>query len=420
MTGPAPAVAAVRTAVRHALADLPADALVLVGCSGGADSLALAAATAFVAPRAGLRAGAVVVDHGLQPGSADVAARAATVCRGLGLGPVEVVAVSVAGPGGPEAAARAARHRALADVAARHGAAAVLLGHTLDDQAETVLLRLARGSGARSLAGMPAVRGPLRRPLLGLRRVDTEAACAALGLAPWTDPTNGPAEPGVLAPLRSRVRHEVLPVLEEVLGPGVVPALARSAAALAADDAALTAAAADLLARARVGGGVNGVRPAEDGGRGDAVERAECQGRAESQGRAKDGGGAGGVGHAEDGGRGDAVGRAECQGRAEDGGGAGGVGQAKDGGRDEGAGRPGVGHGADAAVLAGAPAAVRRRAVRELLTEAGVPGGDLRSTHVLAVDALLTDWRGQGPVALPGGRSARRHCGRLSVDAGGP
>ncbi|HEY8720806.1 tRNA lysidine(34) synthetase TilS, partial [Pengzhenrongella sp.] len=185
MSGPAPAVAAARLAVRADLADLPDGALVLVACSGGPDSLALAAATAFVAPRAGLRAGAVVVDHGLQRGSARVADDAATACRVLGLAPVRVVRVDVGARGGPEAAARTARYDALEAAAVELGAAAVLLGHTLDDQAETVLLGLARGSGARSLAGMPARRGSLRRPLLGLRRADTLAVCAALGLEPW-------------------------------------------------------------------------------------------------------------------------------------------------------------------------------------------------------------------------------------------
>ncbi|HLT83176.1 MAG TPA: tRNA lysidine(34) synthetase TilS, partial [Phototrophicaceae bacterium] len=254
MAGPAPAVAAARLAVRQALADLPPGALVLVACSGGADSLALAAATAFVGPRAGLRAGAVVVDHRLQPGSADVAATAAAACRGLGLEPVEVREVEVEGGGGPEAAARTARYRALGDAAAEHGAAAVLLGHTLDDQAETVLLGLGRGSGARSLAGMPAAAGVWRRPFLGLRRHDTEACCTALGLTWAQDPTNAPDGPWRRAdggPLRrAAVRHHVLPALEEALGPGVPEALARTARRLREDEDYLTTAARELAREA--------------------------------------------------------------------------------------------------------------------------------------------------------------------------
>src|SRR5215469_4720405 len=165
--GPAPAVAAVRNAVRGCLDDLAPGDLVLVACSGGADSLALAAALAFVAPRAGLRAGGVTVDHGLQEGSAARAADVTSALTALGLDPVRGVAVAVDGLGGPEAAARAARYDALAQTAEQTGATAVLLGHTLDDQAETVLLGLARGSGPRSLAGMPPRRGVFRRPLLG-------------------------------------------------------------------------------------------------------------------------------------------------------------------------------------------------------------------------------------------------------------
>src|SRR5690606_13525676 len=115
--------------------------------------------TAFVAPRLGLRAGLVTVDHGLQPGSAQRAAEVAGWGERIGLDPVQVATVSVAGrPGGPEAAAREARYQALVEVARRHDAAAVLLGHTRDDQAETVLLALARGSGPRGLAGMPVRR----------------------------------------------------------------------------------------------------------------------------------------------------------------------------------------------------------------------------------------------------------------------
>src|SRR5665647_1842958 len=234
-------------AVRPHLADLAPGSTVLVACSGGADSLALAAAVAFVAPREGWRAGAVVVDHGLQPGSAEVAERAAEQCRVLGLDPVEVVAVEVGADGGPEAAARAARHGAFVAVASRHGAAAVVLGHTLDDQAETVLLGLARGSGARSLAGMADQRGLLRRPFLSVRRAATAHACEVLALHPWLDPTNGPAGPGDELPLRSRLRHEVLPVLTEVLGAAVIPALARTADQLREDADLLDPVAAQLV-----------------------------------------------------------------------------------------------------------------------------------------------------------------------------
>ncbi|HZV25391.1 MAG TPA: tRNA lysidine(34) synthetase TilS, partial [Acidothermaceae bacterium] len=245
--GPTVAVATVRCAVREALAGLDVDSLVLVACSGGADSVALAAAAAFEAPRLGLRVGGVTVDHGLQPGSPSRAATVAALLTGIGLEPVEVVAVDVsARPGGPEAAARAARYGALDGVADRLGASAVLVGHTLDDQAETVLLGLARGSGTRSLAGMAAVSGSpvgsspvgtgatdarYRRPLLAVERAVTLAACADLGLPVWDDPHNG--DPSFA---RVRVRSEVLPVLEAALGPGVAAALARTAE-LARDDA---------------------------------------------------------------------------------------------------------------------------------------------------------------------------------------
>jgi tRNA(Ile)-lysidine synthase len=232
--GPAPAVAAVRAAVRAAVSDLAPGGLLLVACSGGADSLALAAATAFEAPRAGLRAGAVTVDHQLQPGSADRASALAGQLTHLGLDPVHVAIVDVGLAGGPEAAARAARYQALDDAADRLGAAAVLLGHTRDDQAETVLLGLARGSGARSLAGMAARSGRYRRPLLDLDR--TVVRGAAAGLDTWDDPHNADPSFG-----RSRVRHAALPALEVALGPGVAAALARTASLLRADADALDA-----------------------------------------------------------------------------------------------------------------------------------------------------------------------------------
>ncbi|MGH3318589.1 MAG: tRNA lysidine(34) synthetase TilS [Streptosporangiaceae bacterium] len=234
--GPAPAVAAVRRAVRVRLADLPRDALVVAACSGGPDSLALADGLAFEAPRTGLRAAGVTVDHGLQRGSAERADTVVRAMRELGLDPAESVRVHVGVVGGPEAAAREARYAALDAAAERLGAAAILLGHTLDDQAETVLLGLARGSGARSLAGMPAASGRYLRPFLGLPRSTTRAACRARGLEPWDDPQN--ADPSFA---RARVRYDALPVLERTLGPGVADALARSARLLRDDADALDA-----------------------------------------------------------------------------------------------------------------------------------------------------------------------------------
>ena len=232
-----PAIADVRRAVRGVLEmlDEAASPLVLVGLSGGADSLAMAAATAFEAPRAGARAGAVIVDHGLQEGSDAVADRAAEQARGLGLDPVLVMRVDVAGgAGGPEAAARAARYDAFERALGETGAVGILLAHTLDDQAETVLLGLARGSGPTSMHGMAARSGRYLRPLLGIRRGDTVQFCADSGLEPWRDPHN--ADP---AYARVRVRQSVLPVLETELGPGVAEALARTAEQLREDSAAL-------------------------------------------------------------------------------------------------------------------------------------------------------------------------------------
>jgi tRNA(Ile)-lysidine synthase len=321
--GPHPAVAEVRNAVRECLTDLAPGDLVLVACSGGADSLALAAALAFTAPRLRLRAGGVTVDHGLQPGSATRARDVAAQLTALGLDPVRCTTVTVSDPHqGPEAAARSARYEAL-DAAARHeDAVAILLGHTLDDQAETVLLGLARGSGARSLAGMPARRGLYRRPLLPVRRPITRAACAAQDLPVWDDPHNG--DPRFS---RSRVRHEVMPVLEAVLGPGVAEALARSAGQLRAD--------ADFL----------------DALAGTEAERAS-------------------------------------------------------GGR-------GAGAGLLADALAGLPAALRTRVLHHAAVAAGCPAGSLAAGHVRQLDALVTGWRGQRWVDLPGGVRGFRRDGQV-------
>ena len=243
-----PSLAAVRRAVRRVLAPLEPGAVVLVACSGGADSTALASAAVVEGHRAGLRVVGVTVDHGLQPGSAEVAERVVTALAEMGVDETTTARVTVAGDSGlgPEAAAREARYAVLTQVAEHHGAALVLLGHTLDDQAETVLLGLARGSGGRSLAGMRPAFDGFARPLLSVRRDDTVTACQVEGLPVWEDPHN--ADPGYA---RVRVRRRVLPVLEDELGPGVTEALARTADALREDTELLDSLAAAALDEAR-------------------------------------------------------------------------------------------------------------------------------------------------------------------------
>lgn len=328
MAALAPPVAAVRTAVRGALLGLGGPGPVLVACSGGADSLALAEATAFVASRLGRPAGLVTVDHGLQAGSAERAAAVARWGVTAGFDPVRQVTVTVAGrPGGPEAAAREARYEALTGAARRAGAVAVLLGHTRDDQAETVLLALARGAGPRGLAGMPASRELdgvlLLRPLLEVSREQTRKACAALGLSPWDDPHN--VDPSYA---RARVRADVLPALTAALGPAVLDNLARTATLVAADTAALDALAARALAEARCGAGpIAGL----------AVP-----------------------------------------------------------------------------VLSRMPVAIRGRVLHAWARELGAPPAALSHRHVLALEALVTAWHGQGPVHLPGAIQVSRRADVLT------
>jgi len=369
--GPPPAVAAVRGCVRACLAGLAPGDLVLAACSGGADSLALAAALAHEAPRLGLRGGGVTVDHGLQAGSAARATQVAGLLGRLGLDPVRAIAVRVAsgpGSGGPEAAARTARYAALDEVAEQTGAAAVLLGHNRDDQAETVLLGLARGSGPRALAGMPARSGRLRRPLLGLPRSTLRAACQAQQLEPWDDPHN--ADPSYA---RSRVRHQALPALEAALGPGVAGALARSAAQLSADCEALDALAAAEEWRIQQAGPGPGMA--------DAGRPASVAPVAAGPGRVTAGEGPGGAGLA----------------------------------------AAPTGGGADVALRAvldidgldGLTAAIRGRLLRSAALAAGCPGGSLSASHVAALDALVTGWHGQRGADLPGGIRVRRRYGKL-------
>ncbi|BAU84240.1 tRNA(ile)-lysidine synthetase [Streptomyces laurentii] len=357
--GPHPAVAAIRLAVRRVLHDVLTEhrttgrapgtppgghPLVLVACSGGADSMALASALAFEARKLDVRAGGVTVDHGLQQGSGQRAREVADRMTALGLDPVETIAVTV-GPEstaaahgaaytgtaarrvGPEAAARDARYAALDAAAERHGATGILLGHTRDDQAETVLLGLARGSGIRSLSGMAAVSGVAgryRRPFLELDRQTVRKACIAQELAIWDDPHN--TDP---AYTRSRLRHEGLPALEKALGKGVVEALARTAQ-LSRDDA-------------------------------DALDAWAAHAEADVR---------------------DEAGRLEC------------------------------------AKLSGLPPAVRRRVLRRAVIAEGAPAGSLFARHIEEVDRLITGWRGQGAINLPGRVEALRQGGRLVIRQG--
>jgi len=328
-----PSLAAVRLAVRRCLTGLdaaidpaadPESRVVAVACSGGADSTALLAAAVHEGHKTGWHVVGVTVDHGLQEGSAAVADTVVGRMARIGADETVAVRVTVEAAGlGPEAAARQARYAVLDEVAQRLGARALLLGHTRDDQAETVLLGLARGSGGRSLAGMRRAYGVYRRPLLDVSRADTVTACQVEGLELWEDPHN--ADPAFL---RSRVRRRVLPVLEDQLGPGVAAALARTADQLRVDSDHLDHLAATAL-----------------------EQLAEPPVVAELE------------------------------------------------------------------VL---PTAVRRRVLRLLALRAGAPSAELFHEHVLAVEALLTDWHGQKWVDLPGHVRAVRRDGALHLGRAAP
>ena len=226
-----PSIAAVRRPVRATLERLEPGEKVIVACSGGADSLALASAAIFEGHKLGLHIIGATVDHGLQDGSQAQAAKVVGQLAQMGVDETVTATVEVKADGeGPEAAARQARYAVLDQLAERLDASVILLGHTRDDQAETVLLGLTRGSGARSLSGMRAGFDRYRRPLLATTRIDTETACQVEGLDVWQDPHNRD-----FAYTRARIRHRVLPTLEEDLGPGVADALARTAEQLRED-----------------------------------------------------------------------------------------------------------------------------------------------------------------------------------------
>jgi tRNA(Ile)-lysidine synthase len=217
--------------------EVPPDvtAPVVVGCSGGADSLALLA----LAVDGGLAPIAVHVDHGLRAGSDREAGNVAHAAARLGAG-FDARRVTVAPGPNLEARARDVRYDALEAARVEHGATAVLVAHTADDQAETVVLNLLRGSGSAGLAGMPTRRGRVVRPLLGARRADVRAECARRQLTPWEDPSNDD-----LAFRRNWIRHEVLPLMERGAGRDLTPLLTRQADVLRAESDFL-----DALARA--------------------------------------------------------------------------------------------------------------------------------------------------------------------------
>jgi tRNA(Ile)-lysidine synthase len=327
-----------------------------VAVSGGADSLALLHALRTLAGPRRWRLAVVTVDHGLRPGSAADAAFVADHAKALGvearlatLTPADLAPHRAAGQ---EGAARAARYEALWHAAGELGCGWLATGHTLDDQAETVLLQLLRGAGPDGLAGMPVRSGRLLRPLLGVRRAETRGCCSAVGLRWREDPTN--QDPG---PLRNRVRQRLLPLLEE-LRPGAAVALARTAGLAAEERAWLDPLVAAALAAAR----------------GEPPDAAPATGGADSPGAAA------------------------------------GAGSGPPGAEPSGLEAAGV-VALDAGVLAGLPAALARRVVRAAARQAGAPPPDADATD--RVVALAAGAAGGAPprpgaeTTWPGGRAWR-------------
>ena len=233
-----------RNAVRPFLENLTAGDSAIVAVSGGADSLALAYALIKESPNLAITLIAVTIDHQLQTGSGEQAKKVQEQLKSMGYQEVIVEKVSVVEKSGVEADARTARYAALDSIAHAFGASQIFLGHTRDDQAETVLLGLARGSGTRSLSGMATVNGKYARPFLQLTRSQTVAACDEAAITPWNDPHNANEKFS-----RVRVRNKVMPVMEEEIGPGIAAALARSAAILRDDADALDEMAQAVISR---------------------------------------------------------------------------------------------------------------------------------------------------------------------------
>ena len=309
----------VRLAIRRDLEEIAAGETVLVAVSGGADSSALAAALLSEAEERSIKVVAVIIDHSLQKNSADVAQEAKKQLTKIGYKNVEIRKIQVELKDGMEASARRARYAALDEIAAAHKAAAIFLGHTHDDQAETVLLGLARGSGTRSLSGMAPRMDKYRRPLLTISRAMTEAACEEAGIKFWRDPHNQSMEYA-----RVRVRDVVLPTMEAEIGPGVADALVRSSKLLRDDADALDSWADEIFSK---------LDPRS----------------------------------------------------------------------------------LEISKLENLPRAIRTRIIRKAIYLAGAPSGSLSADHIEPVEALVTAWKGQGAVSLPGGVTVTRISGRLSL-----
>lgn len=315
------AIVSIRNAIRPYLEKLEAGDTFLVAVSGGADSLALAYALVIESKNLALNAIAVTVDHQIQSNSGVQAAKVAEQLKEMGYGKVFIEKVVVASDSNIESNARDVRYQAIYKVAQEAKAEKVFLGHTFNDQAETVLLGLARGSGTRSLSGMSEANDLYLRPLLGITRSQTEQACIELGLEFWQDPHNFDTDF-----TRVRVRREVIPFLEEKLNPAISEALVRTAA-LARDDA-------------------------------DALDQwAERE--------------AAGLNLAD----------------------------------------------LDCAHLATLPRAITTRILRIAALSAGTTPGALTFEHVGAMEALISAWKGQGALGLPGGVKVERISGRLSLSS---
>lgn len=313
------AIVAIRNAVRPYLESCEAGDKVIVAVSGGADSLALAYAILKECEPLAITPVGVTINHQLQESATEQAARTEKQLREMGFHEVHIKKVVVDTKSGIEAGARDARYSALSESAQEAEATKVFLGHTRDDQAETVLLGLARGSGTRSLSGMASTNGIYVRPLLHVTREETELACAELGISFWVDPHNSNKEFS-----RVKVRHEVLPVMERELGPGISAALARSAALLRDDADALDSIASSEMAHMD-------------------LSNLDCQ------------------------------------------------------------------H------LEGLARAIRTRILRAAIYAQGAPSGSISADHIASCEALVTSWRGQGAISLPGGVKVERISGRLSL-----